>query len=36
MYRTLRAGLVLSAVLSAAACATTSFQSTWKAPEVGP
>jgi len=36
MYRAVRAGLVLTAVLSAAACATTSFQSTWKAPEVGP
>lgn len=26
----------MAAILTAAACATTSFQSTWKAPEVGP
>ena len=36
MYRAVRAGVVLTGVLFAAACATTSFQSTWKAPEVGP
>ena len=36
MYRTARAVFMIAAVLTAAACATTSFQSTWKAPEVGP
>ena len=36
MYRTVRAVSVVAAVVTAAACATTSFQSTWKAPEVGP
>ena len=36
MYRTARAVSVMAAVLTAAACATTTFQSTWKAPEVGP
>ena len=36
MYRTARTVAVMAAVLTAAACATTSFQSTWKAPEVGP
>jgi hypothetical protein len=36
MDRTVRAVSVVAAVLTAAACATTSFQSTWKAPEVGP
>jgi len=36
MYRTVRAGLVVAGVLTATACATTTFQSTWKAPEVGP
>lgn len=36
MYRAVRTGVVLTGVLFAAACATTSFQSTWKAPEVGP
>ena len=36
MYRIVRAGSVVAAVLTAAACATTTFQSTWKAPEVGP
>jgi len=36
MYRTARAVLVVAAVLTVVACATTSFQSTWKAPEVGP
>ena len=36
MYRTVRAVSAVAVVLAAAACATTSFQSTWKAPEVGP
>ncbi len=36
MYRTARAVSIMAAVLTAAACATTNFQSTWKAPEVGP
>jgi len=36
MYRTARVVSVMAAVLTAAACATTSFQSTWRAPEVGP
>jgi hypothetical protein len=36
MSRTVRAVPVVVAVLTAAACATTSFQSTWRAPEVGP
>jgi hypothetical protein len=36
MYRTLRAVSVIAAALSAAACATTTFQSTWKAPDAGP
>ena len=36
MNRTVRAVSVVAIVLTAAACATTSFQSTWKAPEVGP
>ena len=36
MNRIARAGSVAAVVLTAAACATTTFQSTWKAPEVGP
>jgi len=36
MHRIVRAGSVAAVVLTAAACATTTFQSTWKAPEVGP
>jgi hypothetical protein len=36
MKRAARAVSVVAAVLTAAACATTSFQSTWRAPEVGP
>ena len=36
MYRIVRAGSVAAVVLTAAACATTTFQSTWKAPEVEP
>jgi hypothetical protein len=36
MHRIVRAGSVAVVVLTAAACATTTFQSTWKAPEVGP
>jgi len=36
MDRTVRAVSVVATVLTAAACATTSFQSTWRAPEVGP
>jgi hypothetical protein len=36
MYRIVRAGSVAAVVLTATACATTTFQSTWKAPEVEP
>jgi hypothetical protein len=36
MYRIVRAGSVAAVVLTAAACATTTFQSTWRAPEVEP
>jgi hypothetical protein len=36
MYRTVRVVSAMAAVVTVAACATTSFQSTWKAPEVGP
>ena len=36
MLRSVKAGLAVAAVLAAAACATTTFQATWKAPEVGP
>jgi hypothetical protein len=36
MKRAARAVSLVAAVLTAAACATTSFQSTWRAPEVGP
>ena len=36
MLRSVKAGWAVAAVLAAAACATTSFQGTWKAPDVGP
>lgn len=36
MRRTMRALLVVAAALSAAACATTPFRSTWNAPEIEP
>ena len=36
MLRTMKAGLVVLAAASALGCASTSFQSTWKAPEAGP
>ncbi len=36
MLRTTKAGLVVLAAASALGCASTSFQSTWKAPEAGP
>ena len=36
MYRKVRDVSLVAAALTAAACATTSFQSTWRAPEVGP
>ena len=36
MFRSTKAGLVAIAALSAAACATTTFQSSWRAPGSGP
>ena len=36
MYSTTRAGLVAAAALAAAACTSTTFNSTWKAPGAGP
>lgn len=36
MARTVKAGLVAVAAVSAAACAATTFNSTWKAPDAGP
>jgi hypothetical protein len=36
MHRTINAGLVGAAALALAACASTKFSSTWKAPDVGP
>ena len=36
MLRTMKAGLAVLAAASALGCASTSFQSTWKAPEAGP
>jgi len=36
MSSTTRAGLVAAATLAAAACTSTTFQSTWKAPGAGP
>jgi hypothetical protein len=36
MFRSTKAGLVATAALTAAACATTTFQSSWRAPGSGP
>ena len=36
MFRSTKAGLVAVAALSVAACASTTFNSTWKAPGAGP
>jgi hypothetical protein len=36
MARTVKAGLVAVAAVVAAACAATTFNSTWKAPDAGP
>lgn len=36
MLRSVKVGWSVALVLTAAACATTSFQSTWKAPAAGP
>lgn len=36
MARTVKAGLVAFAAVVAAACAATTFNSTWKAPDAGP
>jgi hypothetical protein len=36
MFRSTKAGLLAIAALSAAACATTTFQSSWRAPGSGP
>ena len=36
MFRSTKAGLVALAALTAAACASTTFNSTWKAPGAGP
>lgn len=36
MVRTMKAGLVVAAAVAIAACGTTSFQSTWAAPDAGP
>jgi hypothetical protein len=36
MFRSTKAGLVAVAALVAAACASTTFNSTWKAPGAGP
>ncbi len=36
MQRTVKAGLVAVAALAAGACAATTFNSTWKAPDAGP
>jgi hypothetical protein len=36
MFRYAKAGLVVGAILVAAGCATTKFNSTWKAPGAGP
>jgi len=36
MQRTVRVGLVAIAAAAAAACASTTFNSTWKAPDAGP
>ena len=36
MLRTMKAGLVVLAAASALGCASTNFQSTWKAPGAGP
>jgi hypothetical protein len=36
MMRTMKAGLVVAVAVAIAACGSTSFQSTWKAPDAGP
>ncbi len=36
MLRLMKAGLVVTAAVAIVACGTTSFKSTWKAPEAGP
>jgi hypothetical protein len=36
MLRSMKAGLVVTAVVAIAACGSTTFQSTWTAPDAGP
>jgi hypothetical protein len=36
MFRVMKSGLVAAAAVAIGACGTTTFQTTWKAPEAGP
>ena len=36
MFRMMKAGLVVATAVAIAACGSTTFQSTWKAPDAGP